>query len=611
MRRLARTAATLALAALLLAPAAARAGDPVMALGDVRSGMRCTGLSVVRGTEISSFDVEVLDVVAGSLEDLEPRILVRVSGPAVDQGGIAEGFSGSPVYCPDAQGASRVIGALSYGIGQYGDTVGLATPIEQMLAEQPPPAAGTRTVTRAAGGAPARDGALARPGAADRPGLRVSIRPRLLRRARPLASPLSIGGVSPALARTLTAAGRRAGRSVRAAPAGPLAGLRPQALRPGASVVAGFASGDLSAGGLGTVTYTDGDRIWAFGHSFEGIGARRLLLQDAYVYGVVYNPVNAGDAVSYKLGAAGNILGTLTYDALDAVVGRVGAAPPLTDLRVLARDTATGRRVGLQSRVSDEGEIGNPLGSTMSLLVPLALIQADSLALRATPPEQSLSLCMRMTLAGRSKPLRFCNRYVGDADDQALAVDDGTGGSAAVLRMLVDATLAVGLVDSYAGPPLRLTRLGMDLRTRSGLTLANMRGADAPRRVRPGRPFRVGLRLRTPQRRTSSEVVAVTLPRATRPGLYELHLAGTRSDAIDEDLEDVLAGEMTPGDGDETKPPRTVRELAARVSALSRFDGVTVRLGRPGSKGGRVVARFRDPSRRLSGRASVRIRVAG
>ena len=592
MRRLARTAAALALAALLIAPTAARAGDPVMALGDVRSGMRCTGLSVVRGTEISSFDVEVLDVVAGSLSDLEPRILVRVSGSAVDQGGIAEGFSGSPVYCPDAQGVSRVIGALSYGIGQYGDTVGLATPIEQMLGEEPPPAAGTRA------------------GAAARPGPRVRIRPRLLRRARPIASPLSIGGLSPSLGRTLTAAGRRVGRSVRAAPAGPLAGLRPQSLRPGASVVAGYASGDLSAGGLGTVTYADGDRVWAFGHPFEGIGARRLLLQDAYVYGVVYNPVNAGDAVSYKLGAAGNVLGTLTYDALDAVVGRVGAAPPVTDLRVLARNTATSRRVGLQSRVADEGELGNPLGSTMSLLVPLALTQADSLALRATPPEQSLSLCMRMTLAGRSEPLRFCNRYVGGADDQAL-VDDGTGGSSAVLRMLVDATLAIGLVDSYAGPPLRLTRVGLDLRARSGLDLAEMRGAAAPRRVRPGRPFSVGLRLRTPQRRSSTKAIDVTLPRGTRPGLYEIHLAGTRPDAIDQDLEDLLADEMSPAQGAKAKAPRTVEELAERVATLSRFDGVTVRLGRPGSKGGRVVARFRDPSRRLSGRAAVRIRVAG
>ncbi|MGI8593791.1 MAG: hypothetical protein ACR2ML_05400, partial [Solirubrobacteraceae bacterium] len=232
----------------------------------------------------------------------------------------------------------------------------------------------------------------------------------------------------------------------------------------------------------------------------------------------------------------------------------------------------------------------------------LALTQADSLALRATPLEQSLSLCMRMTLAGRSKPLRFCNRYVaGD--------DTGLGEPGALLRMLADATLAIGLVDSYAGPPPRLTSVGMDLRVRRGLDLADMRGAKAPRRVRPRRPFRVGLRLRTPEQRSSTKKVTVTLPRATRPGLYELHLAGTRPDAIDEDLEALLAGEMAPGDEKKAKDPRTIEELAARVAALSRFDGVTVRLGRPGDKGGRVVGRFRDPALRVSGRAAVKLRV--
>ena len=34
------------------------------ALDQVQKGMRCTGLSVIKGTEISSFDVEILDVIA-------------------------------------------------------------------------------------------------------------------------------------------------------------------------------------------------------------------------------------------------------------------------------------------------------------------------------------------------------------------------------------------------------------------------------------------------------------------------------------------------------------------------------------------------------------------
>jgi hypothetical protein len=42
---------------------------------------------VVRGTDISSFDVEVIDVVSGDPSESGARILVRVSGPAVDATG--------------------------------------------------------------------------------------------------------------------------------------------------------------------------------------------------------------------------------------------------------------------------------------------------------------------------------------------------------------------------------------------------------------------------------------------------------------------------------------------------------------------------------------------
>src|SRR5881227_306186 len=98
-----RSAAAAALLCSVLA-APARAADPTMPLSQVHKGMRCTGLSVVQGTDISSFDVEILDVVAGDPGAHQPLILVRVSGPAVDATGIAEGFSGSPIICPDQDG---------------------------------------------------------------------------------------------------------------------------------------------------------------------------------------------------------------------------------------------------------------------------------------------------------------------------------------------------------------------------------------------------------------------------------------------------------------------------------------------------------------------------
>src|SRR5690242_21860906 len=93
-----------AVAAVLVPAAPAFAGDPTMPLWQVHAGMRCTGYSVIQGTAISSFNVDVLDVAGGEATGSAGRILIGVSGDAVDATGIGPGFSGSPVYCPDEAG---------------------------------------------------------------------------------------------------------------------------------------------------------------------------------------------------------------------------------------------------------------------------------------------------------------------------------------------------------------------------------------------------------------------------------------------------------------------------------------------------------------------------
>ena len=113
--------------ATLALPCAAAADDPIMPLSQVRAGMKCTALSVVRGTTISSFDAEVLDVVTGDPYASGSRILVKVSGPAVDESGVGEGFSGSPLLCPDGRGGRGNIGAISEAVGDFGNDLALVT----------------------------------------------------------------------------------------------------------------------------------------------------------------------------------------------------------------------------------------------------------------------------------------------------------------------------------------------------------------------------------------------------------------------------------------------------------------------------------------------------
>ena len=122
-----------------------------MPLSQVQSGMHCTGYSVVRGTTISAFDVDVVDVIDSDPGTDGARIIVTASGPAVDSTGIGPGFSGSPIYCPDGNGVQRNIGAISESIGDYGGKTVLATPIELMLAnsDNPPKRRAKATVAAA------------------------------------------------------------------------------------------------------------------------------------------------------------------------------------------------------------------------------------------------------------------------------------------------------------------------------------------------------------------------------------------------------------------------------------------------------------------------------
>ncbi|HEY8584635.1 MAG TPA: SpoIVB peptidase S55 domain-containing protein, partial [Capillimicrobium sp.] len=249
-RSLAVAASALAASAASAAPGAAvsAAAEPILPLAEVQPGMQCTGLTVVRGVDIASFDVRIVDIVAGDRAADQPLLLVRVSGDVVAPTGIAEGYSGSPVVCD-----GRIAGAIAYGSGDYGNELGFATPIESMLGERVFAPAGARRA------------------------------PALLRTARPLTPPLQVTGISPRVFSAFAEPLREAGIVMQVSPAAPIGARFPaQTLRPGSSMAVGLSSGDVALGGVGTVSYVDGDKVWGFGHPFEAAGRRSLLLQDAY-----------------------------------------------------------------------------------------------------------------------------------------------------------------------------------------------------------------------------------------------------------------------------------------------------------------------------------------
>lgn len=538
-----------ALAVLLLtaAPGAARAaGEPVMPLADVHRGMRCVASTVVQGTTIGTFDVEILDVVPGDPAAQSPLILFRASGPNVDGSGIAEGMSGSPIRCPGADGVPRIAGAVSYGTGEYGGLVALATPIESILGEP-----------------------------VDVPRAAVD-RSRAAVRARPLAEPLSFSGLSPVVGSAVQAAGRKVGRTLYAAPAAPRGAQFPAApLVPGSSMAVGLSSGDIASGAIGTVSYVDGDRLWAFGHPLDSAGRRSLFLQDSYVYTVIDNPVGLTGATSYKLAAAGRNVGTLTSDGINAVAGRLGAPPPSYPMRIAALDEDRHHEQVAHLQLADESGAGLPTGtSALTQVGGVAVAQMAYDALQGVPARQSSQMCAKIgLLESPGKPLRFCNSYVGGGP----GVDGLVGGP-----LVADFASMSAQLDAYKFGPLRISGVEVYLRIRRDLRQAFLLGARGPKIARRGRTITVRVRARrVNQGKAFERKLRVRVPRGMPRGRRLLTLTGTSADvstggtdALEQvlDLGDLLGGGDAPAEGEEG--PRTLKALRANVAAIGRFDGV-------------------------------------
>jgi len=553
-----------ACAAAFAAPAPALASDPMMALADVQPGARCTGLTVVHATTISSFDVKILDVIDRQRGPEGARLLIRVSGPAIEPAGLGPGFSGSPILCPGADGVPRNAGAISETIGEYGGRTALATPIEAILAQplQPPIAT-----------------------------------PRAIVGARPLAGPLTIAGLRPSLASDFVKGARKAGRVLIASPASARAAFEPQPLVPGAAVSIGLTSGTIAIGSVGTVAYSDGPGVWIFGHQLDAAGRRALFLQDAYVHTVVNNPVAVPDVSTYKLASPGNDVGTITSDGINAVAGRLGALPPNFLLRVSARDVDSGRRRNSLTRIADESDVGRPAGvSAFGLAATAAVAEAASGVLTGTPARQMGDMCMQVTLRELRKPMRFCNSYAVDG-----AVPNAFAGALAA-----DVASAIGVIDSFRFGILHPTAVDVGVRVRRGVRQAFITDATGPRRARRGQRIAVRLSLRrTGTGVRSTRTIRLRVPPDVATGTRTIRLTGTPGDVGGDPNEDGDLSVVFEEETDTEDPgPDSVADVRDAFESLERFDGIVAAIG-----GGDEREIYRDPHLRISGDARVQLTI--
>ena len=104
--------------------AAALSAAQLFPLKDVRPGMKGVGRTVFSGTQIEEFQVEIL----GVLENVGPRqslILARLSGGPLEETGVLQGMSGSPVYID-----GKLLGAVALAFAFSKQPIAAIRPIE-------------------------------------------------------------------------------------------------------------------------------------------------------------------------------------------------------------------------------------------------------------------------------------------------------------------------------------------------------------------------------------------------------------------------------------------------------------------------------------------------
>lgn len=532
-RRRGCLAAALATAALAAAAAPALAADPILPLSGVTAGMVGEARTVVRGTQITTFPVRVLDVQQTADGPGGTLILARAEGPLMQQtGGVAQGMSGSPVYVTGADGVPRVIGAIAFGTGDQDNVIVGVTPIEQMLDSSsarrafsyaPPPL--SRAVRRAVV-APTR--AAAR---------RLEARdPR-----RIVLYPLERWTISGASRRVVPPLERELSRSgVVLSSIGPRTPRPPVTLVPGATMSALLIGGDVALGAVGTITYVDGPTILGFGHPFVGAGRSRFLLGDGYVFQTIPAPISGN---SYKLAEPGTLQGMIVGDRADGLAATLGPVQGIAAVGT-ARNITRGTQSAVRATIAPDERTAPIVSGLMQ----------DEPAARVTDGASGGTIILRIAITSPAlrAPVTYRNTYAAAGNVAVLA-------SGQVPRLL--AILMQNGIQS-----LPISGIQVDQTIRSQVRAARITGASVrPRRVRPG--GRAVLRLALQPWRASRRVVSV-------PFRVPIGLGSGRA---------VLRVVPKAPDGFDPLPPNLTQDLglqvtpAARRAQVARVEGFAAR----------------------------------
>jgi hypothetical protein len=335
VRRRGRIVASLVASLGLAAAASAVTSEPAVsvppegdcptafAVADLVRDQPVEGLTVTQGTTPTEFGGTVIGVLHDGIAPGLDMIMMRLSSAEIDRvGGIWQGMSGSPVYTTGGE----LIGAVAYGLSWGPSPVAGITPYEEMnkyLAPAAPSPARQIEVSDAEASRIAAESDVTQ-GQASSGFSRLRI-PRTfsgvsgwrLERTATLAPPH--GKARPYIVKN---AGTVSGAGGAAADASTLVA--------GGNLGATFAYGDITAGGVGTVTSVCEGRLVGFGHPMMFSGRTTLSLHPADAVYVQEDSLGA----PFKLANMGAPVGTIDQDRTAGISGVFGEglAPDTMDV---------------------------------------------------------------------------------------------------------------------------------------------------------------------------------------------------------------------------------------------------------------------------------------
>jgi hypothetical protein len=317
----------------------------LMSVEDVRAGMKGYGMTVFQGATPERFEVEILGALQGVPNPKGCLIIARLGGPQVNRTGVFAGMSGSPVYID-----GKLLGAVAYAFPFAKEAIAGITPIKSMIdvfeqGSGEPPASnqrvsfGTLVGASSAGASPASLPAQLRGIVGPHAASNVALTPYVGQAIAPIATPVSFSGISQSaldlFAPDLAAAGIHAIAGLGgSSKLDPMSSYNDNTLAPGSSVNVQLVRGDYSIDAAGTVTYRDGQRIYAFGHPFLSSGATSWPMSESSVVTVVPNLNN-----SFKLAAGERLVGSIDQDRSTGIFGQLGATPRMLPISVKVRTT--------------------------------------------------------------------------------------------------------------------------------------------------------------------------------------------------------------------------------------------------------------------------------